>query len=68
MRKLRKLLEKSIMSVSSMSSSLGTQKTVGEAGAVEVHDLIEEIISEDVSQLTGRRVTMSICARAKGML
>ena len=56
-------------------------KPFGEAGAGEVRDLIEDIISEGFmptdwqeisqrvsSQLTGRRALFSICSRAKGML
>ena len=43
-------------------------KPVGEAGAVEVRDLIEDIILEDAFQLTGRKASLSICTRAKGML
>ena len=43
-------------------------KPVGEAGAVEVRDPIEDIISEDAFQLTGRKASLSICTRAKEML
>ena len=41
-------------------------KPVGEAGAVEVHDLIEDIISEGCIP-TDRKTTLSICTRANGM-
>ena len=46
-------------------------KPVGEAGAEEVRDLVENIISErqrDAFQLPGRKASLSICTRAKGML
>ena len=42
-------------------------KPVGEAGAVEVRDLIEDIISEGCIP-TGRKASLSICTRAKEML
>ena len=43
-------------------------KPVGESGAIEVRHLIEDIISEGRTQLTGRRATLSICTRAKGTI
>ena len=43
-------------------------KPVGEAGTVEVRDLIEDISRRDAFQLTGRKASLSICTRAKGML
>ena len=43
-------------------------KPVGEAGAMEVRDLIEDISRRDAFQLTGRKASLSICTRAKGML
>ena len=43
-------------------------KPVGESGAIEVHHLIEDIISEGRIPPTGRRATLSTCTRAKGTL
>ena len=43
-------------------------KPAGEAGAVEVRDLIEDIISEGVYLLTGSGALLSISTRTKGML
>ena len=43
-------------------------KPVGKAGAEEVRDLVENIISEGAFQLTGRKASLSICTRVKGML
>ena len=46
-------------------------KPVGEAGADEVCDLVENIISEGcipTELLTSRKASLSICTRAKGML
>ena len=43
-------------------------KPVGVTGAVEMRDLIDDIISHGVSQMTDRRASSSICRRAKGVL
>ena len=43
-------------------------KPVGEAGAVEVHDLMRTSSRRDAFQLTGRKASLSICTRAKEML
>ena len=43
-------------------------KPAGEASAEEVRDLVKNIISEGTFQLTGRKASLSICTRAKGML
>ena len=43
-------------------------KLVGEAGAEEVCDLVENIISEGCIPTDWQKASLSICTRAKGML
>ena len=43
-------------------------KPVGESGAIEDVIPLRTSSQRDVSQLTGRRATLSICTRAKGTL
>ena len=43
-------------------------KPVGEAGAGEVHDLVEKVISEGCIPAGWQEASLSICTRVKGML